>query len=346
MASTGLLVLEVNVRCGEGTNLMSMAETVLGKWAKYLVAFLFAFLFYCLILAYIAGTGSILEESFDLNRTLGSVLTVVLFGYAIYKGTREVDFFNRIFFIGLILGYALLVFLGISAISKENLAKMNWSYAAPVLPAMIISFGYHNLIPSLNTYLKGDLPGLRRAILIGSFIPLIVYLVWELVFLGSVPNTAQNLEAIRSGAMVTELFRNGTGSLNAISAMQFFSFFAIVTSLLTVAMSFVDFVIDGLKMEQKRSSRALSCAIVLIPPLLFSLLYPNIFLSALNYAGAFSAVIIFGVLPVIMAWKGRYIDRVQTPKQLPGGKILLASLAVFALFIFFMQLKIELWRLE
>lgn len=343
MASTGLLVLEVNLRCGEGTNLMTMAERVLGRPAKYLVAFLFAFLFYCLILAYIAGTGAILEESFYIPKAIGSLSAALLFGYVIYRGTRHVDTLNRLFIAGLAVGYVLLIFLGISSITIENLKYMNWSYAAPVLPAMIISFGYHNLIPSLNTYLKGNVKGLRTAILMGSFIPLIVYLIWEFVFLGSVESNEECIQAVKNGAMVTELFRRCTDSVLALQAMQIFSFFAIVTSLLTVALSFVDFLMDGLKLRHNSPNRALSCSLVLVPPLLFSFAYSNIFLTALNYAGAFGAVILFGILPVIMVWKGRYIDHDKTEEQLPGGKFLLSCLALLALFIFFMQLKLELW---
>lgn len=342
MAATGLLVLEVNLRCGEGANLMTMAGRVLGKPAKYLVAFLFAFLFYCLILAYIAGTGAILEDSLYIPKILGSTAATVLFACVIYLGTKEVDTLNRLFIIGLLIGYVMLLFLGASSIDFINLKQMNWSFAAPVLPAMIISFGYHNLIPSLSVYLKGDVKGLRRAILIGSLIPLVIYLLWEFVFLGAVPNQEKNIQAIKNGAMVTELFRNGTDSKLALQAMQIFSFFAIVTSLLTVALSFVDFLIDGLSMKHDKSSRALSASLVLFPPLLFSFIYPNIFLKALNYAGAFGAVILFGVLPVIMVWKGRYIDFDATEKQLPGGRLLLICLGLFSLFVFAMQLYQEI----
>ncbi|KAF3361838.1 Tyrosine-specific transport protein 1 [Chlamydiales bacterium STE3] len=342
MASTGLLVLEINLRCGEGSNLMSMAETVLGKGAKYLVAILFAFLFYCLILAYISGTGALLEEIFSLPKWMGSLSICLLFGFIIYLGTRQVDTINRLFIFGLAVGYLSLIFLGISSVTIDNLKHIGWSYAVPVLPAMIISFGYHNLIPSLNTYLKGNVAGLRTAILIGSLIPLIVYLMWEFVFLGTVAHNSESVDAIKNGSMVTELFRTGSGSSLSVYAMQIFSFFAIITSLLTVAMSFVDFLIDGLRLKATQSHRALSCILVLLPPLFFSFFCANIFLTALNYAGAFGAVILFGILPVIMVWKGRYIDAVSRNEQLPGGKATLFFLAIFALFIFTMQLKIEL----
>mmetsp|Transcript_42704 Transcript_42704/g.76561 ORF Transcript_42704/g.76561 Transcript_42704/m.76561 type:complete len:111 (+) Transcript_42704:2281-2613(+) len=42
------------------------------------------------------------------------------------------------------------------------------------------------------------------------------------------------------------------------------------------------------------------------PPLLVACAAPHIFFAALEFSGAFR-LILFGILPVLMAWKGRYI---------------------------------------
>lgn len=348
MALTGLLILEVNLRFGTGINLMTMAEKSLGKTAKYLVAFLFAFLFYCLLVAYISGTGAFILEFAQYNLHLNfsdhfaSIFGLLIFGIAIYTGTSKVDWLNRLLMIGLGVTYIILLALGLPKICNENLKNHNWSSAAPALPAMIISFGYHNLIPSLSTYLKGDAKNLRFAIIIGSFIPLCIYLLWELVFLGIVACKPQTLAAIEKGAMVTDLFRSASLSPYIHNTMQLFAFFAIATSFLAVAMSFVDFSIDGLRIEKKPTGRLLACLIVLLPPFFFSMIYPKVFLTALNYAGAFGAVLLFGILPVVMVWKGRYVDRKAIEPQVRGGKPLLVLLFLFALFVFLMQLKLEI----
>ncbi len=65
-----------------------------------------------------------------------------------------------------------------------------------------------------------------------------------------------------------------------------------------------------------------------------AILYPNIFLVALGYAGGISCAFLFGLMPPVMAWVGRYIKRYpQEERQLPGGKPLLAGLIVFAFLI-------------
>ena len=78
------------------------------------------------------------------------------------------------------------------------------------------------------------------------------------------------------------------------------------------------------------------CALSLTPPFVFALIYPGIFLKALSYAGAFGAVILFGIMPAAMVYRGRYIKKLQGPLLIPGGKgvlalIFLVSIAVVCL---------------
>lgn len=124
--------------------------------------------------------------------------------------------------------------------------------------------------------------------------------------------------------------------------MHFFAFFALVTSFLGVSLSFVDFLADGLKIKKDILGTIILVCLVLIPPCVFSYLYPTVFLTALNYAGAFGAVLLFGVIPVLMVWKGRYYDNRRDNPLVPGGRISLVIIGAFALFVFIMQLKNEL----
>lgn len=47
------------------------------------------------------------------------------------------------------------------------------------------SFGFHGSVPSIVSYLNGDIRKLRRVFIIGSFIPLVAYIFWQLATLGS-----------------------------------------------------------------------------------------------------------------------------------------------------------------
>lgn len=349
MSATGLLLLEANLGFGQGVHLMTLAEKTLGFKAKIIVAVLFAFLFYCLMVAYVAGGGALISDILNrylgvaVNANVGGIILVVLFGFVVYLGSSGVDLVNRLFMVGLALAYGGLIILGVPHIKGSSLLVGSWKYALPAIPTTIISFGYHNLIPSLTDYLKGNVRHLRTAILVGSAIPLIVYIVWNSVILGLLPvERGVMFEEVNDGAMVTSILQEAIGDSYIVELLEAFAFFALITSFLAVALSFVDFLADGLAIKKSYWGSLFLVSIVLLPSLLCSLIFPGIFLTALNYAGAFGAVLLFGVFPIAMVWKGRYRTKQLTNPQLFGGKISLIILGVFAMSVFFMQLIIEL----
>ena len=52
----------------------------------------------------------------------------------------------------------------------------NWGELVPAMPLMVIAFTFHNVVPSLMNYL-GSGVRVMRAIMWGSGIPLVLYLV-------------------------------------------------------------------------------------------------------------------------------------------------------------------------
>ncbi|WP_075882953.1 amino acid permease [Candidatus Protochlamydia sp. W-9] len=343
MVCTGLLLLEVNLWFGQEISIITMAEKTLGEVGKGVSWFVFLFLFYSLMVAYVAASGSLVsdlvEQGFNHSfpQGLGSILFCLLFGVLIYLGIGAVDWFNRFLMIGLILTYVCLMITGIPYIDTSLLKHQDWNAATLVLPAVIVSFGFHNLIPSLTTYLNSDRKTLLKAILIGSAIPLVIYLAWEWLILGLVP-LGEFKEALDKGEIATEALKDVVGISWILDVAQGFAFFAIVTSFLSVAISFVDFLADGLNIQKTTGGKMFLAGLVLVPPLICSIVYPMIFLSALNYAGGFGAVILFGILPALMVWKGRYTKKINLPQIVPGGKPLLIGVILFSLWIMALQL--------
>ena len=187
MSTTALLLLEANLALGYQLSLISIAEKTLGRGGKLLCWILFVFLFYSLSVAYIAASGSILRSilidlvAITVPTWMGSLLFTLLFGVVIYVGTRPVDYLNRLLMAGLIVTYCVLIFLGSFHVNSEFLMLRQWRYSFAAIPVLIISFGFHNMIPSLADYFKGDLRRLRLTVLVGSILPLLIYLVWEAV---------------------------------------------------------------------------------------------------------------------------------------------------------------------
>jgi len=346
MVTTALLLLEVNLWFSDEVSIISMADRTLGMTGKVVGWLCFIFLFYALGVAYVAGSGDLIAAfvskitGHPLPKWIGSLIVSVLFGGFVYLGTYSVDLFNRLLMIGLAASYVLLVVLGAPHVDTSYFQHRDWSVAAMLLPVMIISFGFHNMVPSLTTYLKGDAKRLRLAIICGSALPLIIYVIWEWLILGLVPVQGRTgfLQILEEGNMATDILKRAVGNLWVVEITEYFAFFAILTSFLGNSLSFVDFLADGLQIKKNALGKLRLCLLVILPPFVLALIYPNIFLMALNYAGAFGAVILFGVLPALMAWSGRYYKKFQQPTIVPGGKVVLVVIICFALGVMAMQL--------
>ena len=141
--------------------------------------------------------------------------------------------------------------------------------------------------------------------------------------------------------------------------MEAFSFFAISTSFIGFVLGLTDFLADGLGWQttEKGKNDPRTFALALVPPTVFALSYPDIFLSALDSAGTFGVLTLFGCLPPLMAWSDRYglpweqtaaeggaaegggfegvprgklAPEDRTEPLVPGGKAALAAVFAFA----------------
>ena len=83
--------------------------------------------------------------------------------------------------------------------------------------------------------------------------------------------------------------------------------------------------------------KVLLLILMFAPPLLFSLFYPTGFILAVGYAGVFVAVL-YGILPAIMVWKGRYVEKVKGQFRVPGGKASLVVIFLGSIAVIFFQI--------
>ncbi|MES2345495.1 MAG: aromatic amino acid transport family protein [Chlamydiota bacterium] len=342
MMMTGLLVIEVNGWFSSPVNFISMVEKTLGRAGKGVSWVLYLSLFYALLIAYVAGSGSILTTMVpSIPNWMGSLFFVLLFGGVVFLGTRSVDLWNRVLMFFKIGAFCALVFLGAKHISPKLLSRTEPSYAIYALPLLITAFGFHNMIPSLTAYMKGDLKRVKKTIVGGSLLSLFIYLIWEILVLGIVPMQGASgiLDSLKHDKEASQAIAGILGSSMISSVAKWLGFFAILTSFLAQSLSLVHFLADGLKVKKEKRENVGLCVLALAPPLIFAVVYPQLFFKALNFAGGVCAVILFGIIPVTMVWIGRYKKHIPSTYQVNGGRPLLFYIFGFALFVLFIQLS-------
>jgi len=345
MTLTGLLLVEVNGWFPERVNLLTMTENTLGKIGKAVCWITYLFLFYAVLVGYISGIGGLFttffQSAFSLRvpEWIGSLFFVLLFGWIVYSGTRRVDLCNRGLMVGKIGAFILLLCFGVSFMKPTLLLHFDPKYTFISLPLLIISFGFHNIVPSLVDYLKGDIKKVRFTIICGSLLTLALYLVWEVFVLALIPVVGENgLEmSLKHDREASQALTTVVGSSWISVFAQALAFFAILTSFISIALSLVHFLADGLKISYKRQENGYLCSLALAPPLCVSLFYPKLFFKALNFAGGICTVILFGILPVLMVFVGRR-RRKESGYLVAGGKWTLSYALFFALFVLVLQL--------
>lgn len=347
--ATGLLFVEIGLWLPPKANIVTMATRILGRFGKIAAWGLYIFLFYCLTIAYVSGGGRLIKEFLggDCPYYLAVLLFTLFFGFFVYLGTKVAGRLNGVLVGGLIIAYLGFIYLGSMKLDFSAFERFGWKAAMFGLPVIFTSFSYQGTIPSLLEYLGRSPQKMRKAIVIGTSIPFVAYVFWDLVIKGIVPVMGEHglLAAKAAGlSAVTPLQYYISGS-RVYMLGNFFAFFALTTSFIGVTLGLIDFLSDSLKLSGKKTTRFLLCSIVFIPAIAISLVNPSIFLQALGYAGGFGCALLLGLLPIVMTWVGRYkLGYSSVYTQLKGGKPVLLLLAIFVIFEVGVELFLEISR--
>jgi tyrosine-specific transport protein len=344
MACTGLLFLEVSSWVEKDSNIVTMATKTLGKPGKIAAWVLYLFLFYCLTLAYVVGCGDLVSQAFNeaIPDWMGSIIFVAVFAPFIFAGAKAVGKLNIYLVAALGFFYLVFVVLGFRFVRADLLSYANWPLSLKALPIAFTAFAYQGIIPTLVHYMNQDQEKVKKAILIGSFIPLVTYMIWQWLILGIVPTFGPGglEEALKNGDNAVYPLKNFIENPLVYPVGLGFAFFALLTSFLGVTLGLLDFLADGLKLPKTPLNKLSLCFLIFIPPLIIGFLNPGLFLQALDFAGGFGCSLLLGLLPILMVWRGRYFLRFKSSYSLPGGKFVLILLMLFVAF----ELSFEIYQ--
>ena len=349
---SALLFVEVYQTTESDSGIGTLSALYFGNAGRVVsTTVMFVFL-YALLAAYISGGGEILMKATQSTGLLGQEgviaktspemtlkifigIFTVFFGSFVIISTKVVDGFNRLLFFVMLVALVVVMFVMFPKASVQNLMAMPLDNALIIsaAPIFFTSYGFHGSIPSLVKYMEGDVRGLRIAIVAGSAITLVGYILWQLSTHGvlSQGEFTQILKENPTLYGLIEASRHITGSEIIASAVQLFSALALVTSFLGVALGLFDCTEDMLRKGLHiNAGRLLLGAITFLPPVLFAYFYPD-FIAALSYAGqmfAFFAV----VLPVGLVWKARR-RYPNLPYRVAGGDIALIIALVIGIVV-------------
>jgi len=340
MAYTALLMIEVHQFASKDATLHTLAYKLLGRKGQAVASFSMMFLFYALCAAYIAGGGEQVYEklkviSDDFPIQSGAIIFTLIIASVVTISTRSVDLLNRFFFIIKFVVLAFMLAFLFPFTSVEKLIHMPTSNALifASLPVVFTSFGFHGSIPSIVKYIGKDIKALRFIMITGSALPLVVYILWQLVSHGTVSSSIllEN-DSLSAFIKALSLVVNNSSISALVSA---FANLALATSFLGVSLGLFDFIQDVLSSKEKRASRVFASIVTFLPPLGFALFYPQGFIKALGFA-AFALVILALFLPAAMVYKQR--QSTNEGYQVAGGNLGLVLVFLFGISIICVQI--------
>jgi tyrosine-specific transport protein len=349
MLYTVTLLLEANLMMPHpSSNIISMAGERLGRSAQGLAWVLFLLLLFSVSAAYMSAGGSLISVllkdmlHIDMPDYPGMFIFAIIFGVVVFFGTSVTEHINRILLLGMIISFAVLLFDMTPHLDTSTYGEGDPILLLPAMTVILLSFTSHVMLPSIREYLDSKPKKIIMALLLGSMIPLVFYIAWEVIILGLFPLYGdQGMITIAKGAhpvaTMVHILQDNFGLLLLATVVGAFSFCALVTSFLAVNLSLRDFLADGLNMKKTPVGRLYLSVLAIIPPLIYALLFPKGYITALEYAGIIVALL-YGILPAAMVYQGRYIARAHAPFTTPGGKIGLWLVGLIALMIIILEL--------
>ena len=329
MTFTALLTLEVNLCFPKNSNIISMASATLGKGGAFICWTVYLFFLYALVSAYIAGGQDVLHGflnagGINIPIWVCGLLFVFAFGSLVSAGIKHVDIFNRILMIIKLGSVFLLMALIAMHIDISNYSSGKMEFLLPAITVAITSFGFSIIVPSLRTYFNDDIKKLRFAILLGSFIPLVCYIIWDAVIFGLVPLAGEFglerlIDASQPISSLLESIKYYVPTQQIIFLSKAFMSICVLTAFACVSLGLYDYLADGLKVHDKPKGKLFVVSATFVPPLLVVMFYPKIFILLLSVAGLL-CVMLQALMPAMMAWNCRYVKKIEMQYQVAGGK--------------------------
>lgn len=322
MYITGILLMEASVSLKEKGGFIELAKKYLPPFAKHLVIGLFIFLYGILLIAYMSAGSEILGVKLGFSALMKILFPLLIMGF-LFMRTRKVVTLISLLTIPMWIYFTLFYVFGVSHIDFARLSVDTPSRAYLVIPVLFGAFGYHNVIPSITSYLHFEKKQIKSAILLGSLIPCFLYLLWQFLILGMVdPNTLAL--AREKGVPVVAVLGNVTQNPLFAHAGAIFAFFAILTSALGVGLSVVRFV------DEKESFKTIALTVLI--PTVIAYTHPGLFLRALSFAGGVGESLLNGIIPVwiFMMYK-RSLNEVTKPMKMAAN--FLFGIAVFVVLV-------------
>ncbi|WP_432737875.1 aromatic amino acid transport family protein [Maridesulfovibrio sp. FT414] len=293
----------------EHADLPTFFQQELGNGGKWVTIVANLIILYGVLVAYLCGISSIIMS---LQSTLPKPVVTALY-FAVVTGMTALgmQMMKKCtpYMVTLMwITFGALVFMVVPDVSAPHLEALDWTYVPAGLPVLLMAFHFHNIIPSICRALGHDRTKIRTAIIGGTTIGMVMNITWLLVVLGALPlsNPETHID------LITAFGNNDPATIPLEKLLQtpVFTYVALIFAVVAMSTAFMangtalmSFMRDLTATHLGTKNKPLVWSLSFLPPLIVGLIYPDIFLVAINLVGGVGECIIFGILPGFIVWK-------------------------------------------
>ena len=292
MLFLNLILGEITLRTKGHHQLTGYAQTYLGNWGKQLMSAAMIFGIYGAIVAYIIGGGQSLAQIFGGQALLWSTLFFITGAIIINKGLKALEESEFAMEATKLIIFTIMVALVFftRTIHTENLAVFNVNNL--LLPYGIILFAFlgTTAIPEMREELGKNSHQLKKAIIIGSLIPIIVYTIFAFTVVGIAGTTTAEIATITIGQQLGNI---------GLALANLFAVLALMTSYIGLGYGLSDMYYHDYGIK-KTTAWLLTCSM----PVVIILLGIESFAKTIEITGALSGGLTC-ILIVLMHWKAQ-----------------------------------------
>jgi len=329
-----LFVGEVVLRTKSEHQLAGYAEKYLGRWGKLAMGFAVVFGTYGALIAYLIGEGATMYAIFSFGSPLLFSILFFFVGFMIvYLGIKATGKAELIL-VSLLL--VIVILLGVFSFNRINVSYFtlaDWSFA--VLPYGVILFAYMGLaaVPEMAEEFGKDKKQMKKAILIGSIIPIFTYVLFAAVVVGLVGVENFNLLGANERIATIALSLYSNPILGTLA--NFLVILTMFTSFLSLSMALMQIYEFDYGFKHRWAM-----LLTFIIPLIVVALNITSFITLLGIVGAFTGGV-NGIVCVLMYWKAKKKGDRKPEYSLPRYTFL----GYLLIFIFALGIAYEVYHL-